>query len=98
MLSHTGTLWQYLGSFILYTLLAIGLIYAVFCFTRSRAGSFLGLGTPVIKGRRAKLQIESILGLEPRKNLYVVRAGHERFLLATSIEETKLISRLDSLP
>ena len=41
------------------------------------------------------LDIEDCIGLGPRKNLYVVRAGHERFLVASDVDKTSLISKLD---
>ena len=95
LLSQTGTLWQYLGSFVLYTLLAIGMIYAAYFYTRKHAGNLPGFirrpGMP-----KQKLEIESVLALEPRKNLYVVRSGHERFLLSTSMDGTQFLSRLES--
>ena len=41
------------------------------------------------------LDIEDCIGLGPRKNLYVIRAGHERFLVASDVDKTSLISKLD---
>lgn len=93
MLSHTGTLWQYLGSFILYTLFAIGMIYAAYWYMRKNGAGLLAK-KPTMAGR--KLEIESVLSLEARKNLYVVKSGSERFLIATSMDGTQFLSRLES--
>ena len=41
------------------------------------------------------LDIEDCISLGPRKNLYVVRAGREHFLVASDIDKTSLISKLD---
>jgi hypothetical protein len=92
---HSGSLLHYLGSFILYTLLAIGVIYAVYCYARKHSGT-LFLGVKKNADPKARLEIESVLALEARKNLYVVRSGHERFLVATSMEGTQFLSRLES--
>ena len=40
------------------------------------------------------LNVEDCISLAPRKNLYVVRAGKERFLVASDAERTTLISKL----
>jgi hypothetical protein len=97
MLSHTGTLWHYLGSFILYTLMAVGLIYGAYLYARkaSVVKPFLGLGKKPESPSAPKLILESSLALEPRKTLYVVCAGNERFLIAASGESTQLLSKLE---
>lgn len=95
MSPHTGMLWQYLGSFTLYTLLAIGMIYAAYWYVRKASGNGFGLLRKATD-TKARLEIESMLSLEPRKNLYVVRAGQERFLIATGAENTHVLSKLDA--
>lgn len=98
MLSHTGTLWHYLGSFVLYTLLAIGMIYAAYWYARRHSGGLLGLGAKSATNPASHLAIESSLTLDPRKSIHIVRAGHERFLIATTLEGTQLLSRLEPAP
>lgn len=46
------------------------------------------------------LKIESSLNLEPRKNLYVVRAGSERFLISTGLEGCQFMAKIndDNIP
>ncbi len=98
MLSHTGTLWQYLGSFVFYTLATVGVIYGVYWYTRKNAGAAAAVAAAKAEEGQIKLELESTLALEPNKNLYVVRNGVERFLLVTSAEGTQLLSRLDNVP
>lgn len=97
-MSHTGTLWQYLGSFLMYTLLTIGMIYGVFWYTRKAAGARATGTTPTTEETQGSLALESALPLEPNKTLYVVRSGSERFLISATGEGTQLLSRLESVP
>lgn len=98
MLSHTGTLWQYLGSFVFYTLATVGVIYGVYWYTRRTSGGMAAAAAAKAEEGQPKLELESTLALEPSKNLYVIRSGNERFLLATTAEGTQLLSRLDNVP
>ena len=41
------------------------------------------------------LNIEETINLAPRKSLYVIRAGNEKFLIASDSDRTSLISKLD---
>ena len=85
------------------TLLAVGLIYAVFYLMKNnpRLMNVLGiLGTTGLQpGKKSPaIQIESSLGLEARKNLYILRCDTERFLVATSPDGTQFLSRLSDAP
>ena len=42
------------------------------------------------------LCIENALRLTPKKQIYVVRAGNERFLVASDAETTTMLAKLDS--
>ena len=76
----------YLTGFIVYTAAMIGVIFlAVFVYKK-----FSYSGTSKSKF----LNVEDCINLAPRKNLYVVRAGNERFLVASDAERTNLISKL----
>ena len=77
----------YFTSFIVYTTAMIGIIFlAVFVYKKCSFAS----------GSKSNfLNIEDCISLAPRKNLYVVRAGNERFLVASDAERTSLISKLD---
>ncbi len=82
----------YLINFIVYTAAMVGVIYAaIFVYKKSTEG----LG----KNSKSKfLGVEETINLAPRKTLYVVRAGNERFLVAGDIDKTTLISKLDDTP
>lgn len=92
-------LWQYLGNFTLYTLLSIGVIYAMFLYLRKNPASrnvLMRFGQPSLHAQHGKkLEIETVLTLEPRKNLYIVRADKERFLISTSMEGTQFLAKLN---
>lgn len=78
----------YLLNFIVYTTAMIGIIFlAVFAYKKL---SFNGVSQSKF------LNVEDCISFAPRKNLYVIRAGNERFLVASDAERTTLISKLDS--
>lgn len=77
----------YFLNFIVYTAAMIGVIFlAVFVYKK-----FSYTGTSKSKF----LNVEDCISLAPRKNLYIIRAGKERFLVASDAERTSLISKLD---
>ena len=77
----------YLLNFIVYTTAMIGVIFiALFVYKRFSCSSI---------SKSKFLNVEDSISLAPRKNLYVVRAGNERFLVASDAERTSLISKLD---
>lgn len=80
---------RYLGSFIF----AIGVIYALYYLIKKNP-TLLSISKNRVPFKQG-LQVESYLPLEARKNLYIVRAGQERFLLATSLEGTQFLSKLE---
>ena len=98
----TGTeinLWHVVFNITLYTLLAIGVMYAIF-FTLKKnpsKASFLTKMTLKQNGLQSKypLSVESSLRLELGKNLYVVQWVEERFLISTSNEGSQFISKLE---
>lgn len=79
----------YLSNFIVYFLAMIGLIilalYIYQKFSLTSVGSRKG----------NLLKVEESLSLSPRKVLYVIRSGNERFLVASDAERTTLISKLE---
>lgn len=79
----------YLSNFIVYFLAMIGIIIlALYVYKQFNVG---GLTTK----RSNLLSVEDSLSLSPRKTLYVVREGSERFLIAADMERTSLISKLE---
>lgn len=83
----------YLLNFIVYTAAMVGIIFlAVFVYKKFSCCA---------SSKSKFLNVEECISLAPRKELYVVRAGNERFLVASDVGRTSLISKLDdnsSLP
>lgn len=79
----------YLINFSLYTLAMVGVIFcALFVFK----GVMTGKG---FSKKSDFLSVEETMSLSPRKTLYVIKAGAERFLLASDIDKTNLIAKLE---
>ena len=79
----------YLTNFIVYTLAMVGVIMlALFVYKASN-----NIGT---KSGAKFLKVRDSLSLGPRKTLYIVSAGEEKFLIASDVDKTTLISKLES--
>ena len=79
----------YITNFTVYTMAMLGLIFfALFTYKKFFCGNSFGKKSNF-------LGIEESINLAPRKNLYVVRAGKERFLIASDVDKTSLISKLE---
>jgi flagellar biogenesis protein FliO len=77
----------YLMNFLVYTSAMVGIIFAaVFIYKKAMCPA---------ASRSEFLGVEDSISLAPRKTLYVVRAGNERFLVASDVDKTSLISKLD---
>ena len=83
----------YIIHFMVYTLAMSGLIFfALFVYKKVMSGSFDTKGAKM-------LSIEETLSINPRKSLMIVKAGEERFLVASDVDKTTLISKLeDKIP
>ena len=82
----------YVVNFAVYTMAMTGLIF--FALMVYKKCMFSG----GIKSSKSKiLDIEETITIAPRKTLYVVKAGSERFLIAGDIDKTTLISKLDGI-
>ncbi len=80
---------HYLAQFSIYTMAMIGLIFfALFIYKK------FSITTMSLK-RKGILNVEDALGLSPRKTLYIIKAGDEKFLIAADLDRTTLISKLD---
>ena len=78
----------YLLHFAIYTMAMLGIIaVAVFTYKMSYSGIRTGLNSSL-------LSVTDSMKLTPKKTLYVVKAGEERFLIASDFESTTLISKL----
>ena len=79
----------YLTNFIVYTLAMVGVIMlSVLVFKMSTSTG--------IKAKSKYLKVHDTLSLGPRKTLYIVSAGDEKFLIAGDVDKTSLISKLES--
>lgn len=81
----------YLINFTVYTSAMIGILFIGFIIAKKSLSINDG------QSRKNKfLTVESSLSLEPRKNLYVVKAGSERFLISTDAEGSHFLTRLET--
>lgn len=81
---------SYIANFTVYTMAMVGLIFfAVFVYKKFMDG---GLSCKNSK----LLNIEETMNINPRKSLLIVRAGNERFLVASDVDRTTLLSKLDN--
>ena len=79
---------HYLISFSIYTLAMIGVIFAALFV-------FKTFSNKCFSKKSSMLQIEDSMNLSPRKTLYVINAKNERFLIASDVDRTSLIAKLD---
>ena len=79
----------YLTNFIVYTLAMVGMMMLALFVFKNATGS-------VKKGQSKYLRVHDTLSLGPRKTLYVVSAGEEKFLIAGDVDKTSLISKLQT--
>ncbi|MEI8389976.1 MAG: flagellar biosynthetic protein FliO [bacterium] len=84
----------YLTGFLVYTLAMLGVIFVGFVVVKKSFNFNSG------KQNHNYLKVESSLSLEPRKNLYVIKAGKERFLISTGIEGCQFMTKIekDNIP
>lgn len=81
---------HYILSFTVYTMAMCGLIFfALFIYKKVMSGS-MGVN------KTKTLSVEETMSISPRKTLMIVKAGNERFLIASDVDKTSLISKLNS--
>ena len=79
----------YLANFMVYTFAMVGIIFVALLIFKNSTG----FGA---KNSASKiLKIHDTLSLGPRKTLYIVSAGKEKFLIAGDVDKTCLISKLE---
>ena len=81
---------NYLINFIVYTMAMVGfLILCLMVYKKTMP-----------KNRCAKnndeLKIENALNISPRKTLFIIKAGNEKFLIAADAERTTFLSKLET--
>ena len=79
----------YLANFMVYTFAMVGVIViALLVFKNSTSGGMI---------KKSKyLKLVDTMSLAPRKNLYIVSVGEEKFLIAGDVDKTTLISKLNT--
>lgn len=83
---HMGS---YIMNFTVYTMAMLGLIFfAIFIYKKVINGGFC-------KNNNKFLSIEETMNINPRKSIMVVRAGNEKFLIASDIDRTTMLSKLE---
>lgn len=81
---------HYIINFTVYILAMSGLIaFALFIYKKVTNGTALSKNSK-------NLSIEESMMINPRKSLMIVKAGKERFLIASDIDKTSLIAKLNS--
>lgn len=81
---------HYIISFTVYTMAMSGLIaFALFIYRKI-------MGVNSVSKKTKILSIEETMSINPRKTLMIVKAGNERFLLASDVDKTSLIAKLES--
>ena len=79
----------YLANFIVYTLAMVGVIVVALLVFKNSTGAGC-------KSSSKFLKVHDTLSLGPRKTLYVISAGEEKFLIAGDVDKTSLISKLNA--
>ena len=78
----------YLANFMVYTLAMVGVIVvALLIFKKATTGGIAG-------GKSKYLRVLDTLSIAPRKTLYIISTGREKFLIAGDVDKTTLISKL----
>lgn len=81
----------YLANFAIYIMAMLGLIFfALLVYQKVSNTGTLG------SKKSNFLRVEETMSIGARKNLYVVRAGSERFLIASDMDKTSLIAKLNA--
>lgn len=79
----------YITGFSVYTLAMLGVIFVALVVVKKCLTITPG------KNKNNYLKVENCLNLEPRKNLYVVKAGREKFLIASSGDNCNFMTKLE---
>ena len=78
----------HLTGFLVYMLAMLGIIFIALVVVKK------SMTFSSVKQKNSFLKIESRLNIEPRKNLYVIKAGNERFLVSSGIEGCQFMTKI----
>lgn len=81
----------YLVHFAVYTLAMVGALLLCFVIYKRTV-----MDSKFTKNPQSNLEIENALNISPKKTLYVVKAGDEKFLIASDPECTTFLAKLDA--
>lgn len=80
----------YLANFLVYSMAMVGLLFVCLMVYKKT----------MVNNKCAKnneeLKVENALNLSPRKTVYVIKAGNEKFLIAADAERTNFLAKLNS--
>jgi len=79
----------HLTGFLVYLLAMLGVIFIAIVVVKK------SLNFKSMKQKNTFLKVECSLSLEPRKNLHVIKAGNERFLVATGVEGCQFMTKIE---
>ncbi len=79
----------YLANFMVYTLAMVGVIVIALLVFKSATSQGAGAKSKYLK-------VIDSMSLAPRKTLYIVSTGREKFLIAGDADKTALISKLET--
>lgn len=83
---------HYIIGFVIYTLGTIGVLFIGYIMVKH----FLNVNPiKVNKTQKKFLKLEQGISLEPRKSVYILKAGKQRFLIATTPDKVCFLSELD---
>ncbi len=85
---------HYLLNFLFATGGMIFLLYGAFFYLKKNPQ--LTGSSPLAINPKSPLHVESMIELEPRKRLYVVGYGQERFLISTTVDKTEFLTTLQT--
>lgn len=79
----------YLINFLVYSMAMVGLLFVcLMVYKKTMVNSKCAKNTD-------ELNVENALNLSARKTLYVVKAGNEKFLIASDVERTTFLAKLN---
>lgn len=80
----------YLINFLVYSMAMVGLLFVcLMVYKKTMVNSKCSKNTD-------ELNVENALNLSARKTLYVVKAGNEKFLIASDVERTTFLAKLNA--
>ncbi len=79
----------YLINFLVYSMAMVGLLFVcLMVYKKTMANNYS-------KKNSEELTVENAMNLSARKTLYIVKAGNEKFLIASDAERTTFLARLN---